>query len=149
MKYVGRPVWKNHRGGSTVVVVHDDGSEHPLPSCTKLMNHSPSGFAWGYSGSGPSQLALAILCDFFNRLPGSSIDELKRKAGQEGEKEPPTLERVSWADWLAVRLHQPFKAALIAKLPPDDGFTITDEQVAAILGIQTEHPEDFSKPETD
>jgi hypothetical protein len=24
-------------------------------------NHSPDGFAWGYSGSGPAQLALAIL----------------------------------------------------------------------------------------
>jgi spore maturation protein CgeB len=27
----------------------------------KLRNHSPDGFAWGYGGSGPSQLALAIL----------------------------------------------------------------------------------------
>jgi len=26
-----------------------------------LMNHSPDGFSWGYEGSGPSQLALAIL----------------------------------------------------------------------------------------
>lgn len=27
----------------------------------KIVNHSPDGFAWGYGGSGPSQLALAIL----------------------------------------------------------------------------------------
>ena len=26
----------------------------------KLVNHSPDGFNWGYGGSGPSQLALAI-----------------------------------------------------------------------------------------
>ena len=26
-----------------------------------LSNHSPDGFEWGYDGSGPSQLALAIL----------------------------------------------------------------------------------------
>lgn len=26
-----------------------------------LRNHSPTGFAWGYEGSGPAQLALAIL----------------------------------------------------------------------------------------
>ena len=26
--------------------------------------HSPSGFEWGYLGSGPAQLALAILCDY-------------------------------------------------------------------------------------
>lgn len=32
----------------------------PGPS-QKIRNHSPDGFAWGYSGSGPAQLALAIL----------------------------------------------------------------------------------------
>jgi hypothetical protein len=26
--------------------------------------HSPTGFAWGYGGSGPAQLALAILLKF-------------------------------------------------------------------------------------
>ena len=30
-----------------------------------LWNHSPSGFEWGYSGSGPAQLALGILADHF------------------------------------------------------------------------------------
>jgi hypothetical protein len=27
----------------------------------KVINHSPTGFMWGYAGSGPAQLALAIL----------------------------------------------------------------------------------------
>lgn len=27
----------------------------------KIANHSPTGFMWGYGGSGPAQLALAIL----------------------------------------------------------------------------------------
>jgi len=27
----------------------------------KIRNHSPDGFNWGYAGSGPAQLALAIL----------------------------------------------------------------------------------------
>ena len=27
-------------------------------------NHSPSGFSWGYAGSGPAQLALALLLDY-------------------------------------------------------------------------------------
>jgi hypothetical protein len=31
----------------------------------KLRNHSPTGFEWGYGGSGPAQLALAILLDSF------------------------------------------------------------------------------------
>ena len=29
-----------------------------------VRNHSPDGFSWGYLGSGPSQLALAILLEF-------------------------------------------------------------------------------------
>ncbi len=28
-----------------------------------VANHSPTGFEWGYFGSGPSQLALALLLD--------------------------------------------------------------------------------------
>ena len=29
----------------------------------KVYNHSPDGFNWGYAGSGPAQLALAILLE--------------------------------------------------------------------------------------
>lgn len=29
----------------------------------KVRNHSPGGFQWGYGGSGPAQLALALLLD--------------------------------------------------------------------------------------
>lgn len=32
-----------------------------LAPSLELVNHSPAGFAWGYAGSGPSQLALALL----------------------------------------------------------------------------------------
>ena len=31
-----------------------------------VKNHSPDGFNWGYSGSGPAQLALAILLEVTN-----------------------------------------------------------------------------------
>lgn len=34
-----------------------------LPLRLGVRNHSPTGFSWGYNGSGPAQLALAILCD--------------------------------------------------------------------------------------
>jgi len=30
----------------------------------KVYNHSPNGFNWGYGGSGPAQLALAVLLEF-------------------------------------------------------------------------------------
>ena len=32
-----------------------------------VRNHSPTGFAWGYGGSGPAQLALAILLRLTDR----------------------------------------------------------------------------------
>ena len=57
----------------------------PAPS-QKYRNHSPDGFNWGYGGSGPAQLALAIMLkltgkadgyqDFkFNFIAGLPIDQ--------------------------------------------------------------------------
>lgn len=41
------------------------GGEELLPEESfKHRNHSPDGFSWGYQGSGPAQLALAILLKF-------------------------------------------------------------------------------------
>ncbi|WP_020476281.1 DUF6166 domain-containing protein [Zavarzinella formosa] len=42
----------NHEGGGYILDPRND-----------LRNHSPDGFNWGYSGSGASQLSLAILAD--------------------------------------------------------------------------------------
>lgn len=52
-------VYKGARlaSGTTAVVVDDQ----PLDPRLDLYNHSPGGFEWGYGGSGPAQLALAIL----------------------------------------------------------------------------------------
>lgn len=61
--YVGRPGFP---GTVTVVTgeVHTASRQtKPLPLRLDLANHSPTGFAWGYGGSGPAQLALAILAD--------------------------------------------------------------------------------------
>jgi len=40
-------------------VVTFDG--RPLDPCLYIRNHSPDGFNWGYGGSGPAQLALAMI----------------------------------------------------------------------------------------
>ena len=37
-----------------------------LPLFSDEINHSPTGFEWGYGGSGPAQLAYAILRRYFN-----------------------------------------------------------------------------------
>lgn len=54
---------KIYRGvrGMMRVIVAVDGA--PLNPRFDLRNHSPDGFEWGYGGSGPSQLALAIVAD--------------------------------------------------------------------------------------
>lgn len=57
-------------------------------SC-KVFNHSPDGFNWGYGGSGPAQLALAILLE-----EGLTEDE-------------------------ACRWHQTYKSEVISRLPRD------------------------------
>ena len=51
-------VWieSTHGAGKTV-----ERSELPLH--LEIRSHSPTGFAWGYGGSGPAQLALALLMD--------------------------------------------------------------------------------------
>lgn len=41
----------------------------PRPS-QKLHNHSPDGFNWGYGGSGPAQLALAIVLKLTGKSDG-------------------------------------------------------------------------------
>ncbi len=52
--------------GPQTVIRHDSENGDTIldlrPS-QKLFNHSPDGFQWGYGGSGPAQLALAILLD--------------------------------------------------------------------------------------
>jgi hypothetical protein len=67
------------------VVVTVDGQ--PLKSPLDLWNHSPTGFEWGYAGSGPAQLALALLADCLD-------DE---------------ADAIGW--------HEDFKSAVVAALP--------------------------------
>ena len=58
----------------------------PLNPRFDLWYHSPTGFEWGYGGSGPAQLALALLADHLGD------------------------------DNAAVALHQDFKHAVITRL---------------------------------
>ena len=63
-RYFPRPVnfhynWVYHGTDGHQVTV--DGDPLPLKPSLSVRNHSPSGFSWGYGGSGPAQLALALL----------------------------------------------------------------------------------------
>ena len=58
-RYTGRRT----DAGPEVVRHSPDGHTSPLPPRLDIRNHSPTGLEWGYGGSGPAQLALAILAD--------------------------------------------------------------------------------------
>ena len=51
-----------HAEAGAQLVTKDDDILDPAPS-QRIWNHSPGGFNWGYQGSGPAQLALALLYD--------------------------------------------------------------------------------------
>ena len=50
-------------GAGGVKVYRPDGSSLDVAPSLAVWPHSPTGFNWGYSGSGPAQLALALLDD--------------------------------------------------------------------------------------
>ena len=101
-----------------IVLVDDKGNgtkwrELPLEPSLKLVNHSPDGFEWGYPGSGPAQLALAILLHHFSQDP--NVVPEYRKA-------------------LAIALHQPFKRAYIERLPREAGtWTLTTTELNDLI----------------
>ena len=81
----------------------------PLPLRLDIANHSPS-FAWGYSGSGAAQLAVAILSDWMS------------------------------CDYAALALHQRFKAAAIAGLPEKHWSLTDDDLVRRFEMMCKERP---------
>ena len=64
--YVGDLGLGRMEQGGFYVAVHENKKFanwlDPKPS-QDIINHSPNGFNWGYTGSGPAQLALALLYD--------------------------------------------------------------------------------------
>ncbi|MFC4360192.1 DUF6166 domain-containing protein [Halobium salinum] len=52
------------RRGRAIVEKQPDQEQLTLDRSLELVDHSPSGFEWGYGGSGPAQLALALLLDY-------------------------------------------------------------------------------------
>lgn len=86
-------------GGEAIVEIHGPDRVRRLNPRYDLRNHSPDGFEWGYGGSGPAQLALAILCD------------------------------ATGNDQLAQRLYQKFKFAVIARQPQGGRFCLPQASV--------------------
>ena len=98
----------------TVHVVLQKVDREPwLKPLTHVSYHSPDGFEWGYGGSGPADLALAILTDWFEEDP-VKVQTYART----GEGDPSS----------AVHFHQQFKDKFIVGLPRIT-WTIRDEEI--------------------
>lgn len=61
-------LYRGHRTEQGCVVqVYDGAVWEELDPRYDLRSHSPDGYEWGYGGSGPAQLALALLADALQR----------------------------------------------------------------------------------
>ena len=83
---------------------YPDGVETNIPH--RVTHHSPSGYEWGYGGSGPADLALNIL--------EAALVELGHN-GKRAECWRGGCFALAWA------LHQDFKRELIAPIPAEGG----------------------------
>ena len=59
--------------GGEICRVWLNGEELDIAPSLKLKRHSPGGFQWGYCGSGPAQLALAVLQKLFGNKAALAI----------------------------------------------------------------------------
>lgn len=104
-------------GDRTIVMVLNPetktGHMLPIAPSQQIRNHSPTGFAWGYGGSGPSQLALALLLHAIGECP---------------IEERPSAET---APALAERFYQMFKADHVSQW--DGSWTIKQSQIIGWL----------------
>lgn len=104
----------HHKAQGVLVTVTRSGRTKLLDPRCDLRNNASTGFAWGYNGSGPAQLALAILIDYFPTKPGGKA--------------------------LAEALYQPFKFTVIAALP--DCWKMNFEEVGiALCRTLTDEPD--------
>jgi len=74
-------------------------SPYPMQERQDIVNHSPTGIAWGYGGSGPAQCALALLLDYLG-------DEERARA-----------------------LYQDFKFKVVAGFPTNSAWRLTGRQI--------------------
>lgn len=117
--------------GGSIVVAQTDGPTYGLK---RKGNHSPTGFNWGYGGSGPAETALSILVDFFD--DGEHKCDLCEGTGEllvdATEDEGAHHDRCYVCGGHGVKLpvsYQDFKFAVIANLPQGKDFTLTGEDI--------------------
>ena len=90
-------------GAYRVTAAEPDFAIRDLDPRHDLFNHSPDGFSWGYHGTGPAQLALALCADALGD------------------------------DQRALRVYQSFKRAAVGTWPEGESWEITRAEVIALV----------------
>jgi hypothetical protein len=101
--------------GECIVTVSSGSRRRPLRARQDIRNHSPTGFEWGYGGSGPAQLALALVADCMGR-----------KYARPG-------------------IYQRVKKTIVSKLPHDGWTLTETSLKAAILDAEAVEAEHFNR----
>lgn len=92
--------------GCKVTVEEEGRRKRQLPLCKQIRNHSPTGFAWGYGGSGPAQLALALLYDVTRdkeKALGAYQDFKREVIARKDVEQGWTMTSTEIRDWLTYR----------------------------------------------
>jgi hypothetical protein len=106
-----------------------------------LYNHSPDGFEWGYGGSGPAQLALAILAYTIqnNDLAVQLHQDFKRDFVAKLDRDRWYITLAHVREWSA---HQLKERRLASELPKRVAI-FPDEAIAAVCELIECNAEDF------
>jgi hypothetical protein len=118
-KYIGIYVKLNDE---TLIMVEDfEGptkiGQRQLPLHLEIYNHSPTGFSWGYQGSGPAQTALAICYDHILYQAGGDRQIARERA---------------------LAIHQGFKSKVVAAWDKDENWVITTDAIERVI-TEIEH----------
>lgn len=110
-------IYKGHRdieAGGQIVFVRTDDDPPKVYELPHIVRYSPDGFNWGYGGSGPADLALSILADFFGteEIPPNIYQQFKRKFIEPvgGELRITGNEILDWTKdevWFQILAHNP------------------------------------------
>jgi hypothetical protein len=84
-----------------------DGVELCPGKSQQAFNHSPDGFNWGYGGSGPAQLALALLLEVVDVPTAVSLHQtFKTEVVSQLPQGRDFMLRIDLAGWVKEKLKQ-------------------------------------------
>lgn len=86
-----------------VGVRYDDGIEVIIGPLKHRIYHSPTGFEWGYMGSGPSDLARSILWDYLDQEPTRDLYMEFKEKFVSGWKDEWEITSKKIQDWISGR----------------------------------------------